>query len=432
MSASRLLVPAVVALALALGGCEVRPRSNPLDPLNPSTGGGPVSFRALGGNNGIHLRWNPAPARADLLGLRLERRRAGPDPFVPLGGILPLNSTGYDDGVARDLDFEYRLSFVARDSTTSGLPAVATARAGPEVAWVADPGVDQLVRLTPDARERVATVAGVRSANRLSIDLRDGAVWATEPFDGRIRIFTALGAPIATFPALVSPNALAVDAATGTAWVADEVGGSVVRYERTGDVQASAGVFDNPQDVAIGVSTSAWIVDSGVGTVTPVTATGARGTPIALGGDPRRIAVDALDGSLWVTRFGANEVVHLSAAGAVLSRTPIAGGPYAIDLDELRNRVWVGVDLADAVVGLDRASGLEVARVNGIPRPRGLSVADRTGEVWVAAIASGEIVRISSTGTVLVRRGGFDAPFDVRVDPGPREEPVAPGRIADR
>jgi len=107
----------------------------------------------------------------------------------------------------------------------------------------------------------------------------------------------------------------------------------------------------------------------------------------------------------------------------VLSRTPVAGGPFAVDLDELRNRVWVGVDLADAVVGLDRSSGEEVRRVNGIPRPRGLSVADRTGEVWVAAIASGEIVRISSEGAILVRKGGFDAPFDVRVDPGPRTEP---------
>jgi DNA-binding beta-propeller fold protein YncE len=144
---------------------------------------------------------------------------------------------------------------------------------------------------------------------------------------------------------------------------------------------------------------------------------------VTLGGDVRRVAIDPLDGSIWVSRFAANEVVHLSSTGAVLSRTAIAGGPYAIDLDELRNQVWVGVDLADAVVALDRATGAVTRRVNGIPRPRGLSVADRTGEVWVAAIASGEIVRISSEGAVLSRNASFDAPFDVRVDPGPRAEP---------
>ncbi|MEO6461478.1 MAG: hypothetical protein ABIP29_00190 [Candidatus Eisenbacteria bacterium] len=430
MSASRLRLHTVALLAVllvaALGGagCEERPRSNVLDPDNPMTGGGPLGFRALGGAGGVTLRWNPAPGRADILGFRLERRRAGPDAFEQLGPLYPPASAGTSDPTAPwDLDFEYRLSFVLADSTVSGQPVTALARAGREVVWVADPGLDQVIRLTPDGRERVLTVQDVRSVNRIAVDESDGALWSSEPFDGRVLIFSVLGAPLATFPAGTSPNAMAVDPTSSSAWVCDEVGGGVVRFSRSGNAQANAGQFDNPQDVAVRSGGGAFVVDAGAGTVTPVEPGGTRGTAIVLGGDPRRIAVDALDGSIWVTRFAANEVVHLSAAGAVLSRTPVAGGPYAIDLDELRNRVWVGVDLAEAVVGLDRATGTEVRRVNGIPRPRGVSVADRTGEVWVAAIASGEIVRISSDGAVLSRKGGFDAPFDVRVDPGPRAEP---------
>jgi hypothetical protein len=74
-------------------------------------------------------------------------------------------------------------------------------------------------------------------------------------------------------------------------------------------------------------------------------------------------------------------------------------------------------------VALDRRTGGEVRRVEGIPRPRGLAVADRTGEVWVAAIATAEVVRVSSDGVVLQRTAGFAAPFDVRIDPGPRGVP---------
>jgi DNA-binding beta-propeller fold protein YncE len=428
MSVSRLASPAVAlvlaACAVAGAGCEARPRDNPLDPQNPMTGGGPIGFRALGGSDGVTLMWSPAPARADLIGFKLERRRSGPDDFEPLGPILPLQSTGTLDATAvTDLDYDYRLSFVATDSSTSGAPALATARPGREVVWVADPAIDQIVRLTPDGRERVLTIGGVRSVNRISFDLSDGVVWGTEPFDGRAKVFTALGSPLSTFPAGSNPNAIAVDNGTGTAWICDENGGAVVRYTQAGNPAADAGLFDNPQDVAIRNGGGAWIVDSGVGTVTPIALDGSRGTPIALGGDPRRIAVDALDGSIWVSRFGANEVVHLSPAGAVLSRTPLPGGPYAIDLDELRNLVWVGVDQLNAVVCLDRASGTELRRVAGIPRPRGLSVADRTGEVWVAAIASGEVVRISSDGVIVGRNARFDAPIDVRVDPGPRVVP---------
>ena len=67
-------------------------------------------------------------------------------------------------------------------------------------------------------------------------------------------------------------------------------------------------------------------------------------------------------------------------------------------------------------------------RIHGLPRRLSPSATSRspdgeTGEVWVAAIASGEIVRISSEGGVLSRNPNFDAPFDVRVDPGPRAEP---------
>lgn len=425
-ASSRARAAAGLALLLlfALAGCEARPRSNPLDPQNPTTGGGPLGFRALGGPSGVTLSWSPAPARADLLGFRLERRRLGPDPFVPLGPLHPLGSTGVrDESASWDLDYEYRLSFVDGDSATSGQPVHAVARPGREVVWVSEPGLDQLVRLTPDGRARVLTVAGVRGVNRLAVDVGDGAVWATEPFDGRMRVFTALGAPLATFPGLVAPNAVAADPASRTAWVADEVGGRVVRYDRGGILRADAGQFDNPQDVAVTPASGAWIVDAGAGTVSHVDAGGVRGTQVFLGGDPRRIVVDPFDGSFWVTRFGAGEVVHVSAGGAILSRTALDGGPFALDLDEARNRIWVGLDVANAVVALDRATGAEVTRVTGIPRPRGVAVADRTGEVWVAAIASGEIVRLSDQGAVLGRSGGFDAPFDVRVDPGPRSEP---------
>lgn len=412
------------AVLLALGGCEGRLRANLLDPDNPVTGGGPVGFRARGGSGGIRLGWNPAPARADLRGFLLERRRFGPGAYLPLGPVHALASTGTLDASAlTDLDYEYRLSFLARDSTVSGTPVVAIARAGPEVVWVSEPGFDQVVRLSPDGRERVLSISGVRGVNRLAVDRSDGVVWATEPFDGRMRVFTTLGGPLATFPGLTGPNAVAVDPTSRTAWICDEVSGRVVRYDRGGLLNADAGQFDNPQDVAALPSGGAWIVDAALGTVTRVDATGIRGTTIALGGDPRRLVVDALDGSIWVTRFAASEVVHMSSTGAILSRTAVAQGPFAIDLDESRNRVWVGLDGSDAVAALDRVTGGELFRVGGIARPRGVAVADRTGEVFVAAIAAGQVVRLSSDGAVLGRTGGFDAPFDVRIDPGPRVEP---------
>jgi hypothetical protein len=425
-----LVLAACVALA---AGCGERPRSNPLDPQNPETGGGPQAFRALAGASTIGLRWQAAPAGANLLGYSLSRRRVGNDLFDGPAIILDLASTSYEDeSVVDDADYEYLLAFVDRDTVQSGTGVLAQARPGPEVVWVADPGADELVRLTPDGRARVLTVTGAKRVNRMSIDVGDGAVWATEPFDARVRIFTALGGPLATWPFANSPNALAVHAGTGTAWIADEALGGVVRVDRAGTMLADAGAFTNPQDVAVTADGGAWVVDAAVGTVTRIAANGARGAVAALGGDPRRAAVDALDGSVWVTRFAADEVIKLSADGEILARTALGPGPFAIDIDEARNLVWVGLDTGNAIVALDRRVGGEVRRVDSVPRPRGLVVADRTGEVWVAAIATGEVVRVSSAGVVLGRTGGFAAPFDVRLDPGPRSLPPAPARTGSR
>jgi DNA-binding beta-propeller fold protein YncE len=421
MSASRLA--RVALLALLVAGCGERPRSNVLDPENPATGGGPLGFRALGGTGGVTLKWNPAPARADLAGFLLERRRLGPNAFEPLGGLFALSSSGTVDAFASwDLDYEYRLSFLDRDSTVSGAPVTAIARPGRETVWLSEPGLDQVLRLTPDGRERVLTITGVRGVNRIAVDADDGAVWATEPFDGRMRVFSALGAPLSTFPGLVAPNAVAVDAPSGAAWVADEIGGIVVLYNRAGTLVDGPFLFENPQDVTAGALGGVWVVDALAGTVTSISPLGQRGPPILLGGDPRRVAVDRLDASIWVSRLGANEVVHLSAAGEVLSRTAV-GSPFGLDVDEARGRVWVGLDLENAVVALDRSNGAEIRRVPGISRPRGVVVCDRTGEVWVCAIAAGELVRLSSEGSVLLRKGGFDAPYDVRIDPNSRAKP---------
>jgi DNA-binding beta-propeller fold protein YncE len=136
--------------------------------------------------------------------------------------------------------------------------------------------------------------------------------------------------------------------------------------------------------------------------------------------DPRRMARDPLDGSLWVTCYSTGSVVHVSAGGGVLATYSGFGGPYGVDVDEGRNVVWVGLDGESAVVALNTADGTTHARVTGISHPRSLAVNDRTGECFVAAIGSHELVRLAADGTVLSRNPDFSAPFDVKIDPGPR------------
>jgi streptogramin lyase len=412
-----------VALALVLLalGCESRLRSNPLDPLNPSTGGGPTGFLAEAGFGEVVLAWRPAPGSAQLAGFRLERKVNGPDPFVQLGPLLPLTASGYDDNtVSDDVDYVYRLSFVLPSGQVSGTSPERFARPGQEIGWVADPGSDEVVRVTPDARARVLTIPDVTAVNRISIQLSGGQVWATEPLDGRVRVWSVNGSPLSSFNGLSQPNAIVVDPASLTAWICEEFGSQVRRWSSAGVVQSSTGGLGLPTDVAVRAGGGAWIVDQQRGRLIRVDGSGNAVDTVDVGSDPRRLAIDALDGSVWVSRFTAGEVVHVSASGTIVARVPGLEGPYALDVDEFRNQVWVGLDGANAVQVLDRTDGSRKFRVGGVARPRGLVLADRTGECWVIAIQSHELIRIAADGTVASRNNGFTAPFDVRVDPGPR------------
>jgi DNA-binding beta-propeller fold protein YncE len=414
---------AALALAVVLlaAGCEGRLRSNPLDPENPSTGGGPIGFVAVAENLRVTLGWRAAPGSAELQGFLLERRQRGPNAFVPVGPLLPVTASGYEDNtVANDIDYEYRLSYVLPSGEISGTSVIALARPGPEIGWVADPGTDEVVRVTPDGRARVLTLSGVTSVNRISVQLSGGQIWATEPIDGRVRRWTFEGLPLDSFNGLAQPNAIVVDPGTLTAWIAEELGPRVRRWTSTGVVQGSTTLLGLPSDIALRAGGGAWVVDQARGLLLRVDLSGNLLDTIDVGSDPRRIAVDALDGSVWVSRFTAGEVVHVAANGTVLGRIPGLEGPYALDVDEFRNQVWVGLDGANAVQVLARSNGARLFRVGGIARPRGLAVADRTGECWVVAIQAHELIRINAAGTIESRNAGFSAPFDVRVDPGPR------------
>jgi hypothetical protein len=115
-------------LLLACAGCEGRLRSNPLDPKNPSTGGGPIGFVALADFSVVHLKWSAA-ANSQIAGFLVERKEPGPDPFVAIVGVLPPNAAGYDDtDVTNDIDYQYRLSYLLPGGGTTGTPARSDAR----------------------------------------------------------------------------------------------------------------------------------------------------------------------------------------------------------------------------------------------------------------------------------------------------------------
>jgi hypothetical protein len=421
------LAAALGVLAALTAGCADRPRTNPLDPGNPETGGGPLGFTALAGNAQVALAWQAPPEGARIGGYLLERRVHGTTAYATLDSVLPPTTLArIDAAVANDSEYDYRLSFVLVDGGVSGAPVVRTARPGPEIVWVSDPGVDEIARMAPDGRTRALTLDGVEACNRVAVQLADGDLWAGSPLSGAVLVFGVDGSVSNSFAGLDEPNAIAVDPTSSSAWICEEAPGAskVRRWASDGTVLANGPVFGLASDVAIIPGGGVWVVDEQSGRLVSLNTSGAATGTFALPSDPRRIARDPIDGSLWVTCYSSGDVVHVGSNGGVIATYEGFNGPYGIDVDEFRNLVWVGLDGDGAVVGLRASDGGVVFRVGGIPHPRSLAVNDRTGECFVAAIASHELVRIDANGVVLSRNPNFSAPFDVKIDPGPRANPL--------
>jgi DNA-binding beta-propeller fold protein YncE len=145
---------------------------------------------------------------------------------------------------------------------------------------------------------------------------------------------------------------------------------------------------------------------------------------------PYWVATDPNDGSVWVTDTSHDQVVKLSADGSgELKRVGGLDAPLGIAVTPSDGSVWVLDSMNDEVVKLDD-QGLPLARTGGFDLPDGLVEALPYGEVlphgldvdtldngvWVADYHHHQIVKLSESGTELVRVSGFSYPTWAAVD----------------
>ena len=159
----------------------------------------------------------------------------------------------------------------------------------------------------------------------------------------------------------------------------------------------------------------AWVVNPDAGTVASIDLTTlTRRAEHPVGARPQTVAVDD-DGQAWVAVQDDDQLVGLAPDGRERQRLdlPFGGRPYAVVVH--RDTVWVTLEGRGALLGIDRNTGAEVARIglgpDGRPGPlvRGLAVSpdgqtayvsrylsdDDHAEIYVVDLATGEVQTIA-------------------------------------
>jgi DNA-binding beta-propeller fold protein YncE len=410
-----LLIPAAFAalVMLALAGCAERERANPFDPANQTTQGRPAGFMALARDGRVDLVWQPQSANG-FQGYQVWRRTAYETTFHAISGILKPAVTHYaDNGLLNGLDHAYRLYYVF-DSGLGAGPAEDIATPGPQVPWVADGADGALLEVTADGRHVAASHNGFVRPVSVAVDTTTNHVWSSDPDAAEVRVYDVTNGVTLTIPVSGTPGAIATVAGDSSAWVCAEDGGLVLHLGPEGQRLGTWSGLQLPLGVAVsGFDGSLWVCehdgnrvwrrDLDLGTLTSVTLP-----------QPSRVAVDAATGEAWVTSFTSGLVWKLSPAGAPIDTLAGFVGPVGIAVDPVRGNVWVA-DPAGNVVRVFYPNGIPRFSVAGLPGARSVAIDPATGDGWVAAISSGEIIRISATGTVIVRLGGVGTPNDIAV-----------------
>jgi streptogramin lyase len=234
---------------------------------------------------------------------------------------------------------------------------------------------------------------------------------------------------------LNGPASLAVDA-SGNLWISN-YGGVASAFSPVGAPLAAggyiAGGLNESFGMAIDTSNNVWIanqqstggVNSGLGTITKLTAGGQplSGTSGYYAGGiyfPVEVTADS-NGNMWVVDYGDSKVTLLNPSGAPISGANGWGGtslefPVALAVDSHHN-AWVANESANSITRIS-ADGSAATVITCCDGASGIAT-DQGNNVWVANYYGDSISEVSSSGTVLlegITGGGVLHPQGIAVD----------------
>ena len=426
-------------LLVTLPGCGSRERSNPLDPLNPDTGGKLPGLALRAGQDRVALRWDPLDLQPEPQ-VRIERHASGDTAFALLAAVPLLQLSYLDSTAASGIEYVYRTRIVT-GSGALGVASVDTAGPGPEVAWVADAGRDRVLALAPDDRSIRLENGPFASPRDVAYDRVDRLVWLADTFDSALVVLNRAGDLQAIYRVPALPSVLAADPLRGGCWVADDRAGTVFRMDPNGSrstpiVRDFAGPIGFAVDPADG---GTWVVEADAGRLTRLGPDGSRILSAPGFDTPQGAAVDpggaGRPPGVWVADFGSGQLARLTPDGREIFRLVGFEGVSDVAVDSADGSVWVTLTPGSgsqsgrlgAVARLD-AAGIERWRVGGLANPVAVAENPRDQSVWVADAGGGAVWKIGPSGAPLQRLGNVGFPLGIDVDPGPSPVPLSPAR----
>jgi len=388
-------------VCLLLVSCGERERSNPLDPLNPATGGAPPGFAAVALDGEVELRWSPLHL-SGLTGFNIYRaERTEREPRLAElveGSPFPAYSDGAtDSSVMNGITYDYSLVPLIRDYGEGTPSQPVSATPGPHFAVATDGWAGVVRKFSADMRASVWTAGGLYYPFSVASDGKD--LWVTDLYGGLLRLsgdgtfaWRATGFLLPVWVS-VRPN--------GRSAVADPVLGTVTTLSPEGEVETTISeALQQPSCVTFGPQGELWVADPGAGCVNKYLASGVLLKSFTRCVGPGLLDVDTTDGACWVGDVVAAELVKLSADGDELARVASFSSVSAVEVDEYEGGCWVA-DAEREEITRVWSDGQIAFRLGRIGRIVHIHVTKDDGSVWLADEKGGRLLALTRGGKML-------------------------------
>ena len=414
-----ILIP---ALLLSIYGCKGRERANPLDPMNPETGGLPENFNAVAGNSEVLLEWTDL-GFADLAGYEILRveEETGESTIVNTDPIPPMQYSLTDPEVINAHTYSYTLFFLAPGGLPSpSVPDVATP--DPTTVWAADFGSPSLRKISPDARDLVRRISGLSGPLDLRISPGGEAIWVADYFSGEARKYDLEGTLMLTLDRSAAgrglPVCLDIDPRDLSLWIGGRSPDGVSRIDDLGTELAWYPSIGDPVDIAVNSSNgTTWIASRDGNAVFRKLRTDEDFTSIPGFSRPASIACDPASGRCWIA--DERGITVIEEGGETAFRLEAFDSPRAVAIDLSDGSCWIAETDGSGTIHHIDPMGVLILSVGGFQAVTDMAVDPSTGNCWLTNVTSleGEVVKVSPEGRILGRVGRLVDPEAISLLP---------------
>ena len=369
-----------LVLVLVLWGCSRRKRSNPLDPLNPETGGRVQGVTVVSERHTVYVDWYPVFMDA-VSSYRVYRKTGNLENVTLMAEVSSSRHEFEHSGAEYEKTYSYTVTAVAGDYESPGSDPVSITP-GPLCFWVADRYGGVVARLSYDIGHWFFRSLFLPSPVDVAADTAGSSAWIIDR-TGYVSKFTVRGEMVLQKSALYLPLSLSYDHKNSRMWIVQDDGRMLTCFDTLVTPVKTYGDFSGIAAAAWSAEPAGcWVVDSAMHAIYFATETEKQQADLPVHID-RPVSADL---------YRAENVLYVADAGDVVR----------IDL---KDRTWLRVQAPGKISQM---------------------VCDQnTGDCWVYTPSTGEITRIAPDGRITARFGGFEKVNSMVCDPSAQGVVVA-------